>query len=146
MCMWYSHTSPASTRAKASWMLALPVRSDFTSVPVRTSPASTASSMKYSWRARRLLAIRCSSSAMGYGIPAAGQALSRMIAAAADPDEEQPDQRRGDLCDPGAGLPEPAGERPECRQEQDDPSPGLHECAEAVRSHAVEVGEMVAHD
>src|SRR5690606_13522406 len=43
-----------SKRANASCRFALPSRSDFTSVPWSTSPASSVSRTWYSWRARRL--------------------------------------------------------------------------------------------
>ena len=40
MCAARNHTSPSSTVAKASVRLARPSRSDFTSVPLSTIPAS----------------------------------------------------------------------------------------------------------
>src|SRR5574341_2576373 len=47
-------------------MLARPARRALTSVPVKTIPASTDSSMWYSKRARRFVAMRCSASLMAW--------------------------------------------------------------------------------
>src|SRR5438046_2057455 len=49
---------PRSAEAQLSAMLAWPERSDFTSVPVSSMPASQVSSMAYSKRARRFSAMR----------------------------------------------------------------------------------------
>ena len=49
-----SHASPSRTSAYACCRVASPPRSDFTSVPVSTTPASTRSERWYSCRARRL--------------------------------------------------------------------------------------------
>src|SRR5664279_1681168 len=53
--MWtfHSHASPPVTATYPSWRLALPSRRDFTSGPVSETPASSFSSMLYSWKARR---------------------------------------------------------------------------------------------
>src|SRR5207237_1113844 len=50
ICAPTSHASPCSMRAYASERVAFPARSDLISVPVRTMPASTVSSMVKSWR------------------------------------------------------------------------------------------------
>src|SRR5664279_5697634 len=53
--MWtfHSQASPPVTATYPSWRLALPSRRDFTSGPVSETPASSFSSMLYSWKARR---------------------------------------------------------------------------------------------
>src|SRR4051812_20234255 len=56
MCMFSSQTSPSRTRANDSEREARPARSDFTSEPVNTMPASSRSVISKSKRARRLVA------------------------------------------------------------------------------------------
>src|SRR5262249_43216042 len=57
MCTPCSQASPSVICPNPSVRLARPARSDFTSVPVSPGPASTTSSLAYSCRARRLLAM-----------------------------------------------------------------------------------------
>src|SRR5215218_521904 len=57
MCAPTSQASPSRTSAYACWREARPSRSDFTSVPDSTRPASIRSSRWYSCRARRLSTI-----------------------------------------------------------------------------------------
>src|SRR5919204_4270668 len=52
-----SQSSPSRASAYARWSVALPWRSDLTSLPMRARPASTRSSRLYSCRARRFSAI-----------------------------------------------------------------------------------------
>src|SRR5690348_12793776 len=63
-------------------MLTLPARSDLTSVPVSSRPASRVSRMKYSWKAARLLATFSSPSLPAWGGMASGSRGGQAAAAA----------------------------------------------------------------